>query len=539
MFSETKDKNWISKVFRRSLSSRPSEKEWVESHVFLLGDVHNHSGISYGHGSLEKAIAFAVSQLDFFSVTGHFAWPDMNKDGMAIPDDVKEYHKEGFRKLRKVWNDYLLKMKASEASGIVPFVSYEYHSFDYGDYTVIAKSPDEKLPPDPEGEDSRLSELLATNIPEESGLLPVPHHIGYKEGYRGISWSRYNQKASPLVEIVTMHGSAESDNAFPAYLHTMGPRSEGNTMQGGPYLHTMGPRSDGNTMQGGLAKGFVFGVVGNTDHHSSSPGSYGSGRTGLWAEEKTREGIWQALLSRNTTALTGEGIEAALFVDGQPAGSIAEVTDQADLDLYIVARSKLSRVDVIQDGEILFSESVFPMKESDTRFFDFSVGWGEQNQAAEWDIRISAEGADIIDIQPRFRGELIVDPLSVSDGKESVPSVVMEGDVIHMSVSTNGNPTPVSDCTQGLSFSLRTSGEYRLIVDATLTYSRGKYRVEREYDPASLKAGTTTEYMNGFVSPSFLLSREMDLSERLMILSGLLMMKRLRQPSGQAAMRHT
>ena len=52
--------------------------------------------------------------------------------------------------------------------------------------------------------------------------------------------------------------------------------------------------------------------------------------------------------------------------------------------------------------------------------------------------------------------------------------VVMEGDVIHMSVSTNGNPTPVSDCTQGLSFSLRTSGEYRLIVDATLTYSRGK-----------------------------------------------------------------
>ena len=43
----------------------------------LLGDLHNHCGISYAHGSLEDALANARLQLDFVSVTGHAAWPDI------------------------------------------------------------------------------------------------------------------------------------------------------------------------------------------------------------------------------------------------------------------------------------------------------------------------------------------------------------------------------------------------------------------------------------------------------------------------------
>ncbi|MEN8716436.1 MAG: hypothetical protein ABF384_16095, partial [Verrucomicrobiales bacterium] len=43
----------------------------------LYGDMHNHCGISYGHGSLEDAISNAEEQLDFVSITGHAHWPDM------------------------------------------------------------------------------------------------------------------------------------------------------------------------------------------------------------------------------------------------------------------------------------------------------------------------------------------------------------------------------------------------------------------------------------------------------------------------------
>ena len=41
------------------------------------GDLHNHCGISYGHGTMEEALANARERLDFCSITGHAHWPDM------------------------------------------------------------------------------------------------------------------------------------------------------------------------------------------------------------------------------------------------------------------------------------------------------------------------------------------------------------------------------------------------------------------------------------------------------------------------------
>ena len=93
--------------------------------------------------------------------------------------------------------------------------------------------------------DTRLDEYLATNDPKKR-IICMPHHIGYKKGYRGINWDRFNETASPIVEIMSMHGASESRYATPA------------------YLHTMGPVCGENTMQGGLARGFRFGVVGST-----------------------------------------------------------------------------------------------------------------------------------------------------------------------------------------------------------------------------------------------------------------------------------
>ena len=44
------------------------------------GDLHSHCSISYGHGTVEQALARARQQLDFCSVTGHAFWPDMPTD---------------------------------------------------------------------------------------------------------------------------------------------------------------------------------------------------------------------------------------------------------------------------------------------------------------------------------------------------------------------------------------------------------------------------------------------------------------------------
>ena len=138
--------NRISKNFEKELKEKGLYDK-VSSLNAYVGDIHNHCGISYGYGTIEDAVKFASSQLDFFSVTGHFAWPDMEDDkSKLIPSDVIAYHKEGFEKLRRNWPHYQEVMRGAEREDFIPFFSYEYHSFEYGDYTILCKNLDEDLP---------------------------------------------------------------------------------------------------------------------------------------------------------------------------------------------------------------------------------------------------------------------------------------------------------------------------------------------------------------------------------------------------------
>ena len=135
--------------------------------------------------------------------------------------------------------------------------------------------------------------------------LLIPHHIGYRQGYRGINWATFSPELSPVVEIMSMHGCSESDDA--PY----------------PMLHTMGPRDGGSTYQHGLALGHVVGAIGSTDHHSAHPGSYGHGRVAVWAESLTRQAVLAARRSRRCYALTGDRIDLRLSINGAEMGSSA------------------------------------------------------------------------------------------------------------------------------------------------------------------------------------------------------------------------
>ena len=132
--------------------------------------------------------------------------------------------------------------------------------------------------------------------------IAVPHHIGYTPGYRGINWELYDQNISPCVEVCSKHGCAMSETA--PY----------------PYYHDMGPRDSRNTVYAGLRRGSRFCFLGSTDHHAGFPGSYGDGLTAVLAKEKSREAIWEALLSGRAYAVTGDRIECDFTVNGQGLG---------------------------------------------------------------------------------------------------------------------------------------------------------------------------------------------------------------------------
>ncbi|MGC9347335.1 MAG: DUF3604 domain-containing protein [Anaerolineae bacterium] len=411
-----------------------------------FGDLHNHCGISYGHGGLEDALRNAREQLDFCSVTGHALWPDM-----PTPDEniqyIVDFHKEGFARLRERWDSVQRITSAYDLEGeFITFLSFEMHSGADGDRTVLYKGTrGEILEVDSLAElHARLRALWGSGV----DVIAFPHHIGYKRGQRGINWATFDPEFAPVVEIISMHGCSEADEV---------PR---------PFLHSMGPSDHESTMAYGLAQGYHFGVIGSTDHHSAHPGSYGHGRTGLWAEARTREAIWAALNARRTYALTGDRIRPTFTVDGWPMGALIEPGDLGslarergrDIAYHVVGGAPIDCVDVIKNGQLLHRLSRCDVaRESQGRpvhtKLHLEVGWGHRGKWVKWDVRFGISDGRLIEVEPRFRGPEIVAP------QEADPAMVEhylshwepEGDrAVRFETVTFGNPNNRTPAMQGM-----------------------------------------------------------------------------------------
>lgn len=365
------------------------------------GDLHNHCGISYGHGSLDDALLNAREQLDFCSVTGHALWPDMPEPDANI-QYIVDFHNAGFARLREQWDDVQRITAAYHHDGdFVTFLSFEMHSCADGDRTILYNSAQGELLAATGLDDlhRQLRSLREAGV----GVMAFPHHIGYKQGQRGINWATFDPEFAPVVEIISMHGCSESDE---------GPR---------PFLHSMGPADHASTWQYALAQGHVAGVVGSTDHHSAHPGSYGHGRTGVWARAKTRDAIWDALLARRTYALTGDRIQLQFSLNDQPMGAVLAPTEQRELAFNVIAGAPLDYVDVIKNGALLrrFSSTEFvaPADDGEVRTkLTLEVGWGARASRTDWDVRFGISAGRILDVEPRFRGPEIVAPQEAVSG---------------------------------------------------------------------------------------------------------------------------
>ena len=420
------------------------KKEFFSKNRVWFGDLHNHCGISYGHGPLDVAYKNAMLQLDFASVTGHAAWPDIGDQ--KISPEVEAYHRRGFESLRNRWAYYLdVTEQFNEPGRFVTFFGYEIHSFRYGDRTVISPDGPPALPGDIGIEDFvRL--LVETDARRDRKLL-LPHHIGYKTGFRGIDWDYLRESASPLVEILSMHGLAEEEYTL------------------FPYLHTMGPLDGGNTLAAGLAKGHRFGVVANTDHHSAHPGSFGYGKTGVWAPSLDREALWEAFLKHRTFALSGDRVILEFSCDGVPmGGSLPASGLPRAISVGVRANSPIERVDILRNGSVVCDRSPPPSSLDFSGFnqgtpeegiLTIEMGWGEKGKLFDWDFEVRFEGSELLEIEPRFRGKDIVDPLDSANGLFSLTSWQRIGSTgIHLSTKTFGNSTANTSQTQAMAFRL-------------------------------------------------------------------------------------
>lgn len=455
----------------------------------LFGDIHNHCGISYGHGSLEEALSNAEERLDFCSVTGHAFWPDMPEKNDHNRGGV-EYHEEGFSRLRDLWPEVLETLAARNIEGeFVTYPGFEMHSNEYGDHTVIYR-------------DHRGDILYADGLPDlkrrlaeqrERGIhgLTIPHHIGYRRGQRGINWDAFTPEFAPVVEIISMHGCSERDGA---------PHR---------FLHTMGPSDHESTMAYGLEQGHVFGCTGSTDHHSAHPGSYGHGLTGVWATSLTREAIWEAINRRRTWALTGDRIILEFSVNGVPMGGTIETAEKRSFEMAVKAGGPIDYIDLVKNNRILerWSPAVSPRPEETGEVIHtllyLEVGWGPRGKRHDWDVEFGIDSGEILSVESRFRGLEVVSPLDGESEREGGFHFshweMLDPRRTAFQTVTTGNPTNSTNAGQGLCLEVMMPRSGRVV---------GRVGdIDIDVPVEHLIEGARATAITSFPTPSFLLHR--------------------------------
>jgi len=449
----------------------------------FFGDLHNHCGLSYGQGTLAEAIQNARLQLDFASVTMHAVWPDMPRDDPKLGYLV-DYHRQGFAKAAENWPAYLEEIeKYNEDGRFVTFASYEWHSLEFGDYCVYFKNGSDI----PILNDGDLSALRQKASQLKTPAFIIPHHIGYKQGSRGINWQAFSSQISPVAEIFSFHGLSESSEG--AY----------------PYLHSMGPRHGHGTAQYGWEQGHIFGIIGSTDHHNSFPGSYGVGRLGVWAESLTRDSIWDAISKRRTYALTGDRIQLGFSANGHLLGDICPPDTERWIEVSVSGGSSVDYIEVLHNNQVIHRESIFPQK-SDSGVFKVFVelGWGEESKDTAWDVDLQIVGGNLRQVEPRFRGYGPTD--APKDAKFAyINWQQVKPDHVCFHTLTRQNPLSHTSTTEGIS--LEIEGDGNTILLATIN--------GRQYEQhlSELMTGSRTFYLGGFVSPAFCFHRAVPRSE--------------------------
>jgi hypothetical protein len=352
------------------------------------GDLHCHTGLSYGAGTPEAALLNGRAHVDFVAIIGHAFWPDMQLDAEDRTGWMSR-HFGGFEKCRRLWASTRTLVERQNRPGhFVTFLGYEWHSDGWGDYNVLYHTADDDAALVGADDVAALKRHVATR----RKALVWPHHVGYMPGARGLNWDCYTELFSPVVEVCSDHGEFEADDGGPNAVDSVG----------------MGPRVTTSSVRAGLARGFRFGLIGSTDSHVSYPAAYNGGRAGVYASALTRDAIWEALLARRTVACKGDSIAAWFEADGAPLGSEIKARGaKVSLKGAIRAEDTVEKVELIRNEQVYRvwhpMEQPAPRQPSRVWKVRLQIGWGNPVHAATWQGRLHVRGGALRSVRPYFQ----------------------------------------------------------------------------------------------------------------------------------------
>ncbi len=317
---------------------------WVERHPqrrVFYGDLHQHTYLGDGRGVFEEIYLYArrTGLLDFGAVTPHHiplgvSGPMLNLDGVKFPHDY--------------WPDLIRANKLIKGwQGFVPILAYEYSvGTNIGGHHNIFYLDDEAPttmqlePSEPSAPIARMLEILKR---ARRPAIVIPHIGGGPPDWRHPTDLRLER----LFEIASVHGVFEE------------------------------------SWQKHLEAGVRLGASSSGDNHTTRFGNANPGLeytmtnalTGVYANGKNREDIWQALYEKRTFAVTGNTRMLVDFdVNGEPMGGElpSSQAQTARIRGKVSGTSPLVRIDLLKNSKVLYS--VYPARRPGSLV---RVTWGD------------------------------------------------------------------------------------------------------------------------------------------------------------------
>lgn len=346
------------------------------------GDMHlnlHHRDVS----RIDAVFTAGREQLDFFPIA-YYPY-----DYQQLPQGLKSESIGLSEQSLRDWEIVRAAVRKHNDPGrFITFAGYEWHGDrrSGGDHNVFYR------------EDGPLA--LPDTLPElyehcrASGAMAIPHHTAYRAGpgSRGRDWSLHDDGLSPVAEIYSYHGCSEAVDA----------------PLGMTRNRSMGPRVSGGTVQEGLARGLRMGIIASGDTHTGYPGVWNNGLVAVWAEELTREALWEALVQRRTYGVTGDRMSVDFRVDDAPMGSVIKRRGEVRISASVIGDSAIDRIELLRNGKVIATHCHAGTWEVETpgphvhAKLRITVGWGSGHEYGlspserRWNGRLLIEGGEIV-----------------------------------------------------------------------------------------------------------------------------------------------
>jgi hypothetical protein len=283
------------------------------------GDIHGQTESTVGTGTVDEYLAFGrdVAALD---VVSHCA-NDLrvtNEHWRETKEEIKRYHQPG----------RYVTFLAYEWSGLTPGGG-DHNVYYLGDDGSLHRSSHGQLSDKSDIETDRypISDLHDT-LRGRDDVMFIPHIGG-----RHANLDFFDADHIPLIEIASVHGVFEwfAEDA--------------------------------------LRRGLQVGFIASSDDHSGRPGAayptgtdihFGmrGGLVGIYAEELTRESLWEAFWARRCYGTTGERIILRVSADGQPMGSAFSSSLPPLIQAEVQGTLSLETVELRRGLDVIYSHTL-------------------------------------------------------------------------------------------------------------------------------------------------------------------------------------